>query len=119
MGSDATAAPEKKSLFRRWSDRNKSQPISDEDILKYTGKTREEFDAYKSSTPGVGGNQAAGTLAMGGTSGLVGIAAAGGTGGWGHSTGAKGPNRGLKYPPGYAEKEAAQAKAAALEQDSD
>ncbi len=118
MGSDAaTAAPEKKSLFRRWSDRNKSEPISDEDLLKYTGKTREEFDEFKNSTPGVGGNRVAGTLTMGGS--MVGIGAADGVGGWGHSAGATGENRGLKFPPGHAEKEAAKAKAAALEQDND
>ncbi|OAQ95757.1 hypothetical protein LLEC1_00381 [Akanthomyces lecanii] len=59
------------------------QLISDEDLLRYTGKTRAEFDNFKENTPGVGRNQLAGTLAMGSAQGLGGIAATYGAGGWG------------------------------------
>lgn len=123
--SSPEAKPEKKSFFKSWSDRKKSVPISDEDILKYTGKTREEFDTFRDSTPGVGGNRLAGTLAVGNSASFIGIGAGEGVGGWGPAAGASGPNRGLKFPPGQAERDAAEAKAkakskeAALAQDSD
>lgn len=112
------AKPPKKSLFQRWTDRNKSEPISDEDLLKYTGKTREEFDKFKESTPGVAGNRVSGTLGMGPTSGIAGFGAQEGVGGWGPGAAPGGKNRGLKFPPGYKEEEAAKAKAKAIEEEN-
>ncbi|KAJ9615003.1 hypothetical protein H2200_001077 [Cladophialophora chaetospira] len=47
-----------------------SSKISDEDIKKYTGKDRAEFDKFAANTPGVAGNQNAGSLNAGGNSGL-------------------------------------------------
>ena len=67
--------------------------ISDEDMLKYTGKTKDQLKAWAKDEPGVGGNQAAGKLAMGPTSGVAGMAAGEGLGGWGHKA-----NQ-IKFPP--------------------
>ncbi|KAK4209754.1 hypothetical protein QBC37DRAFT_351297 [Rhypophila decipiens] len=80
---------EKKSLYRRYHDaktgRNKT--ISDEELLKYTGKTKEQIVDWGKNAPGVAGNQLAGKLAMGGTTGLGGMAAGEGFGGWGTNAG--------------------------------
>ncbi|KAM7186043.1 hypothetical protein V8F33_012034 [Rhypophila sp. PSN 637] len=80
---------EKKSLYRRYQDaksgRNKT--ISDEELLKYTGKTKDQIVDWGKNTPGVAGNRLAGTLAMGGTTGLGGMAASEGFGGWGTDAG--------------------------------
>ncbi|CEJ80024.1 hypothetical protein VHEMI00231 [[Torrubiella] hemipterigena] len=86
-------------LWQKMQAKKQGPPISDEDLLKYTGKTREEFEEFKKDTPGVAGNQLAGKLAMGGTSGLAGAATSGGYGGWGPGAGENGPNRGMKFPP--------------------
>lgn len=90
----------KPSLYQRFQDKKRGPGPSDEDILKYTGKTREELRTWADDQPGVGKNQLAGKLAVGATSGLGGAGAAGGLGGWG--MGAEPGNakdRGMKYPP--------------------
>ncbi|PKS05416.1 hypothetical protein jhhlp_008792 [Lomentospora prolificans] len=86
----------KKSLYKRYRDSkaSKSDTISDEDMLKYTGKTRDEMNNWAKTAPGVAGNQAAGKLTMGPTSGLSGTAATEGLGGWGWDS-----NSAPKYPP--------------------
>lgn len=99
--SNPTATPteapaaKKKSLYQRyWEFKNhRNKQISDEDMLKYTGKSRAELAEWSKSAPGVGGNQPAGTLAAGSASGLGGMAVADGLGGWGF-----GANGKLKYP---------------------
>jgi len=95
-GSQATPKPKKKSLYQRYVDakRSRNVQISEADLLKYTGKTKAELQDWAKDRPGVGGNQAAGTLAMGPASGLGGVAAAEGFGGWGPDAAGK-----LKYPP--------------------
>jgi hypothetical protein len=87
-GSDGVAAAEpKKSLYARYKayQRGKFDQISDEDMQKYTGKTRAEINEWGKDREDVAGNQLAGKLAMGPTSGLGGVAVAGGYGGWGPS----------------------------------
>jgi hypothetical protein len=86
----------KKSLYQRYVDakRGRNVQISDADLLKYTGKTKDELQTWAKDRPGVAGNQAAGTLVMGSTTGLGGMAAAEGYGGWGPSAESK-----LKFPP--------------------
>ncbi|TQV93126.1 hypothetical protein IF1G_08429 [Cordyceps javanica] len=113
---------EKKGLWQRCQEKLRGQPISDEDLLKYTGKTRAEFDTFKETTPGVGRNQLAGTLAMGSAPGLGGTAAAYGVGGWGPGAAPEGEDRGMKFPPGRHDQvvEAkAEAKRKAIEEQSD
>lgn len=105
---------EKKSLYQKFQDKKRGPPISDADLLKYTGKSREEFDSWRETQPGVGKNQLCGTLAVGGASGLGGVAAAGGVGGWGPGAAPSGPNRGMKFPP-----EQKSEKEKALEEDDD
>lgn len=84
----------KKSMYRRYEDKKRGPGPSDEDILKYTGKTRDELNAWAENEPGVGKNQAAGKLTMGAASGFAGEAAAGGLGGWGVEG-----TRKMKFPP--------------------
>ncbi|KAK4168250.1 hypothetical protein QBC43DRAFT_201641 [Cladorrhinum sp. PSN259] len=88
-------APQKKSLYQRfWEFKNhRNKQISEEDMLKYTGKSRAELIDWSKTAPGVGGNQPAGTLAVGPAHGIGGVAAGAGLGGWGF--GAKGE---LKFP---------------------
>ncbi|KAF9876537.1 hypothetical protein CkaCkLH20_05945 [Colletotrichum karsti] len=88
--------PKKKSLYQRYEDKKtgRDKVIPDEDLLKYTGKTREEINAWAKDRPGVAGNRAAGTLAMGPATGFGGAAAADGYGGWGTDAGSE-----PKYPP--------------------
>lgn len=90
---------DKKSLYQRYQDSKRGEPISDADLLKYTGKTRDEFDGWKETQPGVGRNQLAGTLAMGNAAGLGGVATAAGYGGWGPGAAPNDANRGMKFPP--------------------
>lgn len=87
---------EKKSLYRRYHDSKtgRDKSISDEDMLKYTGKTKAQVNEWAKTAPGVAGNQAAGKLDMGPTSGLGGVATADGYGGWGFDS-----NAPPKYPP--------------------
>lgn len=62
--------------------------MTDEEFFKATGKTREEFDVWKETTPGVAGGQAAGSLMAGGNSGIATSYGAGeGLGGWGFGAG--------------------------------
>lgn len=112
---------EKKGLWQRCQDKLRGRPISDEDLLKYTGKTRAEFDTFKENTPGVGRNQLAGNLAMGSAPGLGGTATAYGVGGWGPGAAPGGEDRGMKFPPGQDEQAGAKAEAKrkAIEEQSD
>lgn len=89
----------KKSLYRKYQDKKGPKAINDDDILKYTGKTRGEINTWAETQPGVGKNQLAGKIAAGPASGLGGAAAAGGYGGWGPSAEPQGANRGMKFPP--------------------
>ncbi|KAF5517599.1 hypothetical protein CGCA056_v010905 [Colletotrichum aenigma] len=86
----------KRSLYQRYEDKKngRDKVISDEDLLKYTGKTREEINAWAKDRPGVAGNQAAGTLAAGPATGFGGMATSDGFGGWGTDAGSE-----PKYPP--------------------
>ncbi|KAG8676578.1 hypothetical protein FPOAC2_02684 [Fusarium poae] len=108
MGNTSTSpstseTKEKKSLYRRYKDSKAPVPLSDEDIQKYTGKSREELKTWADSTPGVGKNQLAGRATIGETSGLAGVAMADGYGGWGPSAEPNDVNRGMKFPPKPAE----------------
>ena len=96
----------KKSLYQRYVDakRGRNVQISEADLLKYTGKTKDELQAWAKDRPGVAGNQPAGKLAMGSSTGLGGMGAAEGYGGWGPSAEAK-----LKFPP-KAQQEAQEGK---------
>lgn len=84
----------KKSLYQRFKDAKASKPISDKDMEKYTGMTRDELQDWAKDRDGVAGNQAAGKLDAGAASGFAGYEAAQGVGGWG--TDAKGD---AKFPP--------------------
>ncbi|UNI15876.1 hypothetical protein JDV02_002363 [Purpureocillium takamizusanense] len=100
--NDAAGAAKKKSLYQRAQEKKRgpgTSGLSDEDLQKYTGKTRAEFDAWKETTPGVGKNQLAGKLAVGPASGLGGAATAGGLGGWGPDAEPNDKDRGMKFPP--------------------
>ncbi|KAF9870655.1 hypothetical protein CkaCkLH20_11961 [Colletotrichum karsti] len=68
------ASPQKKkSLYQRLVG-SKSSEISEEDMLKYTGKTKAELTAWAKDRPGVGGNQPAGKVDAGNsTFGVVGL----------------------------------------------
>ncbi|KIW17569.1 hypothetical protein PV08_04764 [Exophiala spinifera] len=44
--------------------------ISEDDLQKYTGMNKAELDKFAATTPGVAGNQNAGSLTAGGNSGL-------------------------------------------------
>lgn len=86
----------KKSLYRRYEDAKsgRNKQISDDDLEKHTGMTRDELQKWAQSRPGVGGNRFAGDITAGHMSGLGGAAACEGLGGWG--MGARGD---LKFPP--------------------
>ncbi|KAK5945981.1 hypothetical protein PMZ80_000120 [Knufia obscura] len=83
--------PRKKSFYQKYQDLKRGPGVSsmsDEDLKKYTGKTREELDDWSKTTPGVAGGQAAGSLTAGGTSGIGMAGGAGeGLGGWGFEAG--------------------------------
>lgn len=82
--------PRKKSLYAKYQELKRgpsTSQMSDEELKKYTGMERAEFDKYAATTPGVAGGQAAGSLTAGGNSGLGGVAAADGLGGWGPAAG--------------------------------
>ena len=105
MGNSSSTPADKgdksdKSLYQRYQDKKKSQPISDEDLKKYTGKSREELKAWADTQPGVGKNQLAGKITQGPASGLGGVAAADGYGGWGMGAEPNDGKRGMKFPPG-------------------
>jgi hypothetical protein len=99
MDKPTPEKPQKKSLFSRFRDSKKSVPLSDEDIQKYTGKTREELNAWADTQPGVGRNQLAGRATIGPAAGLSGVAMGEGLGGWGWSAEPNDVNRGMKFPP--------------------
>lgn len=89
--SDTNMKTKKKSLYQKYQDLKRGSGVgsmSDEELKKYTGKTREELDDYSRTTPGVAGGQAAGSLTAGGTSGIGMAGGAGeGLGGWGTEAG--------------------------------
>lgn len=91
------AAAPKKSLYQRYQDaktgRNKP-PVSDADLKKYTGMTRDEINDWARDRPHVAGNRLAGSIDVGPASGLGGTAAGEGFGGWG-----PGASSELKFPP--------------------
>lgn len=95
IGTDETpqSGEKKPSLYRRFQDSKRGE-LKEEDILKYTGKTKADIVEWGKTAPGVAGNQAAGKLAMGGTTGLGGMSAAEGYGGWGWDA-----NSNPKFPP--------------------
>lgn len=96
----ASASPSaEKSLYRRVQDSKRGPPLSDDDIKKYTGKTRAELEAWAATRPGVGKNQLAGNTALANASGLGGVAAGEGLGGWGPDSAPRGPSRGMKFLP--------------------
>ncbi|KAH0489562.1 hypothetical protein TgHK011_009985 [Trichoderma gracile] len=92
--SSSNNADKKKSLYRRYEDKKRGPGPTDEDILKYTGKTRDQLNAWAETQPGVGKNQAAGKISVGPASGFAGAGAAQGLGGWG----AEGTRK-MKFPP--------------------
>ncbi|GJC88866.1 hypothetical protein ColLi_11704 [Colletotrichum liriopes] len=79
----------KKSLYQRYQDKKNGRDtdISDDDLLKYTGRRRDEITDWAKDRPGVAGNRAAGTLTAGPASGFGGLATADGYGGWGLGAG--------------------------------
>lgn len=86
----ADEQPRKKSLYQKYQDLKRgpsTSQMTDEDLKKYTGMDRAEFDKYAATTPGVAGGQAAGSLTAGGNSGLGGMGTADGLGGWGPEAG--------------------------------
>lgn len=95
--SNPPAAAPKKSLYQRYQDaktgRNKP-PVSDADLKKYTGMTRDELNDWARDRPHVAGNQLAGSITAGPASGFGGAAAGEGYGGWG-----PGASADLKFPP--------------------
>lgn len=95
VGTDAEPqlGEKKPSLYRRFQDSKRGE-LKEEDILKYTGRTKADIVDWGKTAPGVAGNQAAGKLDMGGTSGLGGMSATEGYGGWGWDANSK-----LKFPP--------------------
>lgn len=94
--ANSAGAEPKKSWYRRYQDAKsgRNNTISDEDMKKYTGMTKEELGEWSKDRPHVGGNKNAGDITAGPASGFGGMAAAGGVGGWGMA--AKGD---LKFPP--------------------
>ncbi|KAK1826125.1 hypothetical protein QBC39DRAFT_365203 [Podospora conica] len=100
-GTDATptSGEKKQSLYRRFQDAKRGE-LKEEDILKYTGKTKADIVEWGKTAPGVAGNQAAGKLNMGSTSGLGGMSAGEGYGGWGWDA-----NSNPKFPPAGKEAE--------------
>lgn len=100
MGNSPSSPPkDDKSLYQRYQTAKRGKPIADEDIQKYTGKSRDELSQWAENEPGVGKNQRAGGIAQGPASGLGGVAAADGYGGWGMGAAPNDGNRGLKFPP--------------------
>jgi hypothetical protein len=83
----------KKSWYERYQSSKRGE-INPDDVLKYTGRTKEQINEWAKNEPGVAGNQAAGKIDMGGTTGLGGMSAAEGYGGWGPNS-----NAPLKFPP--------------------
>lgn len=56
--------------FKHGRNDDGSSKISEEDLIKYTGKDKAELDKFAANTPGVAGNQAAGSITAGGNMGL-------------------------------------------------
>lgn len=92
--SPNSEATKKKSLYRRYEDAKKGPPLSDDDIQKHTGMTREQLTAWSQDRPGVAENRIVGDITAGPATGFGGMAAGGGFGGWG-----PGANGKAKFPP--------------------
>ncbi|KAK7438354.1 hypothetical protein CaCOL14_007795 [Colletotrichum acutatum] len=88
-----TSSSPKKSLYRRFQDSKRGE-ISDADVLKYTGMSKDTLNGWAADRPGVGGNRAAGSITTGSPSGLGGMMAETGYGGWGTDS-----NSTPKLPP--------------------
>ncbi|KAI1614252.1 hypothetical protein EDD36DRAFT_464099 [Exophiala viscosa] len=56
--------------FKNGRNPDGSSKLSEEEIKKYTGMDKVEFDKWSANAPGVAGNQNAGSLLAGGNSGL-------------------------------------------------
>ncbi|KAF4839666.1 hypothetical protein CGCSCA4_v011092 [Colletotrichum siamense] len=66
-------APKKKSLYQRLTG-SRAGEISEEDMLKYTGKSKEELKEWAKDRPDVGKNQAAGRVDRGNNNfGVIGL----------------------------------------------
>ena len=91
LGTSGAEKPRKKSLYQKYQDMKRgpsTSEMSDEDLKKYTGMDRAEFDKFSNTTPGVAGGQRAGALTAGGHSGLgTSMGAGEGLGGWGTAAG--------------------------------
>lgn len=92
-GNDNSSPEPKKSLYRRYEDAKRG-PLSDDDIKKYTGMSKDQISDWSKDRPGVAGNRNAGDITVGPASGFGGVAAGEGYGGWG-----PGANGKLKFPP--------------------
>ncbi|KAJ0310039.1 hypothetical protein COL5a_008415 [Colletotrichum fioriniae] len=77
-----TSSSPKKSLYRKFQDSKRGE-ISDADVLKYTGMSKDTLNGWAADRPGVGGNRAAGSITTGSPSGLGGMMTETGYGGWG------------------------------------
>lgn len=89
-------SPPKKSLYRRYEDAKsgRNKPISADDMQRHTGMTPEELSKWSQNREGVAGYQNAGSITAGPATGLGGLAAGSGYGGWG-----PGASSSLKSPP--------------------
>ncbi|EMR70203.1 hypothetical protein UCREL1_2765 [Eutypa lata UCREL1] len=73
---DQAPADSKKSLYTRYHNARigRDNKASDEDLEKYTGKSRVELEKWAETTPGVGKNQV--SIAAGSSPGIAGDLAA-------------------------------------------
>ncbi|KAJ9157239.1 hypothetical protein NKR23_g179 [Pleurostoma richardsiae] len=94
QGDSSTNTSGLKGLFDHLTKGSQPAQISDEDLKKYTGKSKEEIMEWSKNRPGVAGNQAAGKLGMGPSMGIGGYETAHGVGGWGPSA-----DEEPKFPP--------------------
>lgn len=91
-GANANTGEGKKSWYSRFQDAKRGPGLtglSDEEYEKQVGMSRNQMNDYMNNTPGVGGDQAAGKVAMGNASAFAGEAQQSGLGGWGHSAGSE------------------------------
>ena len=56
--------------FKNGRNPDGSSKISEEDLMKYTGHDKTSLEKFAATTPGVAGNQTAGSMMAGGNSGL-------------------------------------------------
>ncbi|KAH7324889.1 hypothetical protein B0I35DRAFT_425145 [Stachybotrys elegans] len=79
QSNDDKTGDKKLSWYQRYQAFKRSKPLNDEDIKKYTGRSRDEIKTWAETAPG----------------------AADGFGGWGWEAG----NRNMKFPPEQPKKE--------------